>query len=124
MKPPGLRTIRETIKYLVVIGDIFMTLHCILLICGVRACVVDFLFGQSLSTFLVLYMSSYLLGFCDRFRHVIIHSFTVQCCILYQMRLGFGVMLDSIRVIMMAVGAAVISNLFIDDEHGHQEAHC
>ena len=40
------------------------------------------------------------------------------------MRFGFGVMLDSMRVIMMAVGAAVISNLFIDDEHRYQEAHC
>ena len=115
MKALSLKSIRELIKIFVVSGDLFMSIHCIAALCGLHLCVFEFIFGQSLCAFIVLILSTYLLGFCNNFRWLIFHSFIIQCFIMYNRMFGLGVMLTLVRIILPVSGLALLSNIIIKD---------
>ena len=115
MKASRLKIIRELIKIFVIVGDFLMSIHCIASLCGLHLCVCEFFFGLSVCAFIVLLLSTYLLGFCNKFRWVILHSFVIQCCIMYHRMFGLGIMLNWICILLPVFGFALLSNILITD---------
>lgn len=108
----GVKFLREIVRYSIVLGDALMTLHCLLLLNGIDCKFLEFIFGLSVLGFTILYLSTYLLVYCNLIRGMLVHNFAVKCCILYHENFGFGDFLTPLRFIMLLVGILLLILLF------------
>ena len=104
-----LRRIEQALRVGVVSGDALMTAHCALALAGSHLWFGDWLTGYSVTGFLLLLASSYLLNFCWRFRLCLVHSYAVKCCIVYEREYGFGAYGDALRTAMLVSGIVIIA---------------
>lgn len=103
-----LRNIENALRITVVAGDALMTAHCALALLGFHPWLGDWLTGYSVTGFVLILASSYLLHFCWRFRLCLLHSYAVKCCIVYEREFGFGQYGDMLRIAMLFSGIAII----------------
>ena len=103
-----LRRIEQAIRIAVVGGDLMMTAHCALALMGFHPWLGDWFTGYSVTGFLLLLASSYLLNLCWKFRLCLTHSYAVKCCILYEREYGFGIYGDGLRAMMLISGIVII----------------
>lgn len=112
MKPnlAGVKSLRDIIRYSIIFGDVLMITHCGLVLNGIQCSFLEFVFGLSVLGFIILYLSTYLLGFCNIIRGMLIHNFTVKCCILYHENFGFGTHI--VPIILLLTGVLLLAFLF------------
>ena len=92
------------IKYIPIIGGLFMMIHCLLLLLGQDLASAHFIFGFSIIGAVILYGASCVLGFCRVHKAFIIYDFCVELCINIEQYYGFGKILIFIRILMLLVG--------------------
>lgn len=109
----GLRRMRGTARVLFAVTPVLvavvMVVHCVLLMCGMKLLLVSFAFGQGLYYFVLTLMLSYCYDYSAMHRLFCIYDYVVSGCIWWQDKVGFGVILPAVRVLVIALGVAAIA---------------
>lgn len=103
------------LKYSVVFCDAFMTLHCFLLVIGIKTWFAEYITGHCVVGAVELFVASFLLKFCWLYRSFIIHNLIVYSCIIYEREFGFGEYLTFVRYAMLISGLFLIVKLIQRD---------
>lgn len=96
-------------KYLPVVGAIVMMIHVGLLLCGIELSVSEPVVITAITVLLLTI--SYALEFCWLHRLFILYAYIVMMCIYIQERVGFGVMLEPVRIGVFVTGGVLIGLL-------------
>ncbi len=102
------RLIERTLKVAVITSDFIMTQHCLFLLMGYDPWVGEILCGYCLFGTVILFLASYLLHFCWRYRLAVLHTFAVNFCITWEREFGFGSWLIPMCVTMLVLGVFII----------------
>lgn len=104
-----LSKIERMLKIYVILGDAFLSIHCIMLTIGWGNWMSELAFGTSLFGFTILWATSYLLKLCWRFRACLAHNLMVSCCMTYQREYGFDENVNIYRIIMASSGCFFVT---------------
>lgn len=104
-----LRRCVRAVRTLPAVMCLVMTAHCALLLLGVSLPLAEYACGMSFLTCWLLMAFSRALRFCALHRALIIHTMLVSACISFERIIGFGAALRPARVVMLAVGAALLA---------------
>lgn len=92
-------------KIFLILSTFSMSLHCALLLLGIKPCVVEFTIILPLVPFLILYAITYVLKLCVLSRSILIYNYVVSLCIYLQKNFHFfGDYLFCARWIVMTCG--------------------
>ena len=109
----GLRRMRGTARVLFAVTPVLvavvMVVHCVLLMCGMKLLLVSFAFGHGLYYFVLTFMLSYCYDYSALHRLFCIYDYVVSGCIWWQDKVGFGIILPAVRVLVIALGVAAIA---------------
>ena len=113
MGDKGLRRMRSTARVLFAVTPVLvavvMVVHCVLLMCGMKLLLVSFAFGHGLYYFALTFMLSYCYDYSALHRLFCIYDYVVSGCIWWQDKVGFGVILPAVRVLVIALGVAALA---------------
>lgn len=104
--------INSFLKHSVILSDIVMTLHCFLIVVGVKTFFAEYITGHCLMGAIDLFLASFLLKFCWLYRSFVLHNLVVYTCIVYEREIGFGILLTPIRYFLLISGIFLILLLF------------
>lgn len=95
-------------KIFLILSTFSMSLHCALLLLGIKPCVVEFTIILPLLPFLILFATTYVLKLCLLSRSILIYNYIVSVCIYLQKNFQFfGEYLLLARWIVMCCGFVI-----------------
>ena len=86
------------------VGALVMLLHCILLSCGFKAKLTEWVFDCSLFGFVAWLVVSLAYGFCWVHRAFITYGVLISFCIDFQRSFGFGFLREPLHLFTVALG--------------------
>lgn len=113
-----LKEIGKEVQYSVILTDIILTVYVLwLIITNTAHWLPGVLFSWTPIGAWLLLRANKLFHLCIIHRMMLIHSFLVYCCCVYQAKFGFGIMLYPMRWIMFILGVSLIIQLIIQQIH-------
>lgn len=98
----------EVFRYYAPICALFMLHHVLALLLGYDLCIHDAIVDSSAVAFVMQIMLSFAFGFCNWHRACIVYTFVVSLCVNYERSVGFGVLRDPLRWIVLVAGFVIL----------------
>lgn len=99
---------RNVLRLFPVVCAMLLCVHCLLLFLGCAVPFIEWIYNTALLPFLLMMVASYALHFCVWHRLCIVYCYVVSVCISYQRHVGFGDMLQPMRLVVFVVGFIVV----------------
>lgn len=107
-----LKSIENEIKYSVIITDIIMTIYVLwLILTNTSHWLPGILFGLTPYGTWLLLKANKLFHLCMTHKLMLIHSFMIYLCCIYQAQFGFGILLYPMRWVIFTIGFLLIIQL-------------
>ena len=90
-------------------GSLIMILHCVLLLCGIRSTLTQWIYDCSLFGFVAWIIISFGFGFCWVHRAFVTYGVLVTFCIDFQRTIGFGSWLMPLRWSAVIMGITLFA---------------
>lgn len=102
-----------SLKYIPVFMFVSMWVHTILLVFGINLPIAESIMGCALVPSILILSLSNIFKFCYIHKTLTIYSFIVDICINYERYIGFGCLLNILRIITVITGTIIFILLII-----------
>ena len=102
-----------TIKYIPVLMFLIMWLHTGLLILGINGPCADVIAGSAIIPSILIFSMSNLFKFCYIHKLLTIYALAVDLCINFQRLIGFGYLVEELRILMFIIGTILLFLLLL-----------
>ena len=92
------------IKYIPIIMFLIMWIHTGLLILGINGPCADTIAGSAIIPSILIFSMSHIFKFCYIHKLLTVYSLAIDLCINFQRYIGFGYIIEEIRIIMFIIG--------------------
>ena len=101
------------IKYILVIMFLIMWIHTGLLILGINGPCADVIAGSAIIPSILIFSMSNLFKFCYIHKLLTIYALAVDLCINFQRLIGFGYIVEELRILMFIIGTILFFLLLL-----------
>ena len=101
------------IKYISVIMFLIMWIHTGLLILGINGPYADVIVGSAIIPSILIFSMSNLFKFCYIHKLLTIYALAVDLCINFQRLIGFGYIVEELRILMFIIGTILFFLLLL-----------
>ena len=101
------------IKYISVIMFLIMWIHTGLLILGINGPCADIIAGSAIIPSILIFSMSNLFKFCYIHKLLTIYALAVDLCINFQRLIGFGYIVEELRILMFIIGTILFFLLLL-----------
>src|SRR5574344_247686 len=102
-----------TIKYIPIIMFLIMWFHTGLLILGINGPCADTIAGSAIIPSILIFSISHIFKFCYIHKLLTIYSLAIDLCINFQRYIGFGSMIEEVRIIIFVIGTILFFLLLV-----------
>ena len=102
-----------TIKYIPIIMFLIMWIHTGLLILGIDRPCADTIAGSAIIPSILIFSMSHIFKFCYIHKLLTVYSLAVDLCINFQRLIGFGYIVEELRVLMFIIGTILFFLLLL-----------
>ena len=102
-----------TIKYIPIIMFLIMWFHTGLLIFGINGPCADTIAGSAIIPSILIFSMSHLFKFCYIHKLLTIYALAVDLCINFQRLIGFGYLVEELRILMFTLGTILFFLLLL-----------
>lgn len=102
-----------TIKYIPIIMFLIMWLHTGLLILGINGPCADTIAGSAIIPSILIFSMSHLFKFCYIHKLLTIYSLIIDLCINFHRYIGFGCIIEEMRLSMFIIGTILFFLLLL-----------
>ena len=102
-----------TIKYIPVLMFLIMWLHTGLLILGIDGPCADTIAGSAIIPSILIFSMSHIFKFCYIHKLLTVYSLAVDLCINFQRLIGFGYIVEELRILMFIIGTILFFLLLL-----------
>lgn len=92
------------IKYIPIIMFLIMWIHTGLLILGIDGPCADTIAGSAIIPSILIFSMSHIFKFCYIHKLLTVYSLAIDLCINFQRYIGFGSVIEEVRIIMFIIG--------------------
>ena len=92
------------IKYIPIIMFLIMWIHTGLLILGINGPCADTIAGSAIIPSILIFSMYHIFKFCYIHKLLTVYSLAIDLCINFQRYIGFGYIIEEIRIIMFIIG--------------------
>ena len=101
------------IKYIPIIMFLIMWIHTGLLILGIDGPCADTIAGSAIIPSILIFSMSHIFKFCYIHKLLIIYSLAVDLCINFHRLIGFGYLVEELRILMFIIGTILFFLLLL-----------
>ena len=101
------------IKYIPIIMFLIMWIHTGLLIIGINGPCADTIAGSAIIPSILIFSMSHIFKFCYIHKLLTVYSLAVDLCINFQRLIGFGYIIEELRVLMFIIGTILFFLLLL-----------
>lgn len=101
------------IKYIPVLMFLIMWLHTGLLILGIDGPCADTIAGSAIIPSILIFSMSHIFKFCYIHKLLTVYSLAVDLCINFQRLIGFGYLVEELRILMFIIGTILFFLLLL-----------
>ena len=101
------------IKYIPIVMFLIMWIHTGLLILGINGPCADVIAGSAIIPSILIFSMSNLFKFCYIYRLLTIYALAVDLCINFQRLIGFGYLVEELRILMFMIGTILFFLLLL-----------
>ena len=102
-----------TIKYIPVLMFLIMWLHTGLLIFEINGPCADTIAGSAIIPSILIFSMSHIFKFCYIHKLLTVYSLAVDLCINFQRLIGFGYLVEELRILMFIIGTILFFLLLL-----------
>ena len=101
------------IKYIPIIMFLIMWIHTGLLILGINGPCADVIAGSAIIPSILIFSMSHIFKFCYIHKLLTIYALAVDLCINFQRLIGFGYLVEELRILMFIIGTILFFLLLL-----------
>lgn len=101
------------IKYIPIIMFLIMWIHTGLLILGINGSCADTIAGSAIIPSILIFSMSNMFKFCYIHKLLTLYSLSIDLCINFQRYIGFGCIIEEIRILMFIIGTILFFLLLV-----------
>lgn len=101
------------IKYIPIIMFLIMWIHTGLLILGIDGPCADTIAGSAIIPSILIFSMSHIFKFCYIHKLLTVYSLSVDLCINFQRLIGFGYLVEELRILMFTLGTILFFLLLL-----------
>ena len=101
------------IKYIPIIMFLIMWIHTGLLILGINGPCADIIAGSAIIPSILIFSMSHIFKFCYIHKLLTVYSLAVDLCINFQRLIGFGYIVEELRILMFMIGTILFFLLLL-----------